>query len=130
MDDKLLARLRELCAEPGPDDGTRARRPPRNRSGDRKLHQLCGTVARTVGLALGASGHTLLNSCWVDSVTPAPDASCLRVRVQTLEGLDVRAFQRALAEATPWLRSEVATALQKKRTPRLIVEWAGPPDPR
>lgn len=128
MDDKLLARLRALCAEPGPDDGVRAPRRSRRRNGtDRKLHQLCGAVSRTVGLALGASAHPLLNACWVEEVTPAPDASCLRVTVQTLEDLDVRAFQHALAEATPWLRSEVAHALQRKRTPRLLVEWAGPP---
>lgn len=127
MDDKLLARLRALCAEPGPDDGVRVRRSRRRRGGtDRKLLQLCGTVSRTVGLALGACGDPVLNSCWVESVTPAPDASCLRVTVQTFEHIDVPAFEAALADASVWLRTEVASAIQRKRTPRLLVEWAGP----
>ncbi|MEZ4318699.1 MAG: ribosome-binding factor A [Myxococcota bacterium] len=128
MDDKLLARLRALCAEPGHDDGEpRRRERHRKDSGDRKVRQLCGAVSRVVGLALGASSDPLLNACWVDSVEPAPDASRLRVRVQTLDGVDVRAFVSALRTATPWLRSEVANAVQRKRTPHLVVEWAGPP---
>ncbi|MCB9674225.1 MAG: ribosome-binding factor A [Alphaproteobacteria bacterium] len=127
MDDKLLAQLRALCAEPGHDDGKPRRGERRRRdSGDRKLRQLCGAVSRTVGLALGASSDPLLNACWVDGVEPAPDASRLRVRVQTLDGVDVKAFVAALRSATPWLRTEVAASLQRKRTPHLVVEWAGP----
>ena len=128
MDDKLLAQLRALCAEPGHDDGLPRRRERRARSnGDRKVRQLCGAVSRSVSLSLGASSHPLLNACWVESVEPAPDASRLRVRVQTLDGVDVKAFMAALRAATPWLRSEVAVAIQRKRTPHLVVEWSGPP---
>lgn len=129
MDDKLLARLRELCADPGPWDGApRARREePRRNGHDRKLRQLCGAVSRAVGLALGASADPLLNACWVESVEPAPDASRLRVRVQTFDGVDVNALRLALRAATPWLRTEVAHAIQRRKTPNLTVEWAGPP---
>lgn len=130
MDDKLLARLRELCAEPDPYDGVpraRLNREDREHGQDRKLRQLCGAVARAVGLALGASAHPLLNACWVEDVTPAPDASRLRVRVQTLDGVDVTELHAALRAATSWLRTEVAHAVQRRKTPTLVVEWAGPP---
>jgi ribosome-binding factor A len=130
MDDKLLARLRALCAEPGPGDGEPRRRERRRMSAsDRKVRQLCGAVSRTVGLALGASGDPLLQSCWVESVVPAPDASRLQIRVATFESADPMGFAAALRAATPWLRSEVAAALHRKRTPHLVVVPAGPTDP-
>ncbi len=129
MDDKLLARLRELCAEPGPGDGMPRRRQRRRTSdSDRKVRQLCGAVSRTIGLALGASGDPLLQSCWVESVTPAPDASRLQIRVATFEHADPMGFAATLSAATPWLRSEVAAALHRKRTPHLVVVPAGPTD--
>lgn len=122
MDDKLLARLRELCAEPGPDDGLPRRRKRRsNRSQDRKLRQLCGAVSRAVGLALGSSTDPVLRACWVTSVEPFPDASTLRVKVSTLESVDFDTLLRSLGAATPWLRAEVATAIQRRRTPRLVL---------
>lgn len=135
MDETLLARLRELCADPvdpsagmGSFEGApRARRGRgRSRAPDHKLHQLCGAVCRAVDLALGASGDPLLHACWVQDVSPAPDAGRLRVRVATLDGIDVPAFQETLRRATPWLRSEVAQAIQRKKAPTLLVEWAGP----
>ena len=126
MDKKLLARLRALCAEPGFDDGVRAPRPRRKTPDVRKLRQLCGAVGRTVSLALGASSDPLLNACWVESVEPFPDGSCLRVRVQTLDSIQVDALIGALRDATPWLRSEVAHAIQRRKTPRLVIDWAGP----
>ena len=126
MDKKLLARLRMLCAEPGPDDGVRAPRPRRKTSNVRKLRQLCGAVERTISLALGSSSDPLLNACWVESVEPFPDGSCLQIRVQTLDSIQVDALIRALQDATPWLRTEVAHAIQRRKTPRLVVDWAGP----
>lgn len=128
MDENLLSRLRELCAEPGPDDGLpRRRRRSERRSQDRRLRQLCGSVSRAIALALGASTDPLLHACWVESVEPFPDAATLKVRVQTLDGVDIDALLHALRVATPWLRSEVAVAIQRRRTPRLIITWAGPP---
>ena len=127
MDERLLTRLRELCAEPGPGDGVPRRRERSNaRVVDRKVRQLCGAVSRAVGISLGESTDPLLHACWVESVEPFPDAGTLRVMVQTLDGVDVDALLRALRSATPWLRSEVAVAIQRRRTPRLILEWAGP----
>lgn len=122
MDDKLLARLRELCAEPGPGDGAprrRARRGPR--AHDRKLRQLCGAVGRAVGLALGSSTDPVLVACWVASVEPYPDASSLRVKVATLDAVDLATLARSLEAATPWLRAEVATAIHRRKTPRLVL---------
>ena len=128
MDDKLLDQLRKLCGEPGPEDGAPRRRARKRRTGgDRKLLQLCGVVCRTVDLALGASSDPILQACWVESVKPAPDARCVRVRIQTHDRVSIEVLEATLRASASHLRQEVAHALQRRRTPRLLLEWAGPP---
>lgn len=98
------------------------------RPGDRKQRQLCSQVAHALDLTLAASGDLLLEGCWVVDVRPAPDASRLRVRVQTGDALSITELEERLRRATPWLRTQVAAFIHRRRVPTLMFVWAGPPD--
>jgi ribosome-binding factor A len=125
-----------LCAEPSEDDGfdphhkpwlaagPRHARPSTRSRIDRKVLQLCHQVAETLEEVLAECGDALLQSLRVLDVEPAPDASRLLVTVATgdlPEGKrDLGRVQDHLARASGHLRSEVATAITRKRTPMLI----------
>lgn len=96
------------------------------RSWDRKQRQLCSQVETALDLALGASANPLLQGCWVVDVRPAPDQTRLRVRVQTADSVPIHDLEEALLGATPWLRSEVAAFVHRRKTPTLVIVWAGP----
>lgn len=98
----------------------------RSRKFNRKRQQLCGQVEKAINLAFGASHDELLQSCWVMDVQPAPNAGCMRVLVQTWEPATPD-LQERLQRAVPWLRSEVAGYIYRKKVPLLQVELV-PPD--
>ncbi len=98
----------------------------RRTTADHRPWQLCAQVERAVELALGASADPLLQGCWVDSVKPAPSPRRLEVRIRTADSVDIPTLQASLSRATPWLRSEVAAFIHRRRTPELVVVWAGP----
>jgi len=116
-----------LCGELGPEDGVDPRelaRQGRPRKGDRKVRQLCSQVAETLSLVLsGECNDELLQSLHVVQVDPAPDASQLLVTVGAgLPGETIDPAE-ALARLTVImgkLRTEVATAITRKRAPRLV----------
>lgn len=86
----------------------------------RKVRQLCRQVQEAVGAALGSLDDELLNAAWVAGVEPEPDASRLVVFIEI--GVDVSSdslFAR-LERVAGWLRSEVAAAITRKRTPALV----------
>ena len=99
----------------------------RRRSADHKLTQLCSQVAHAIDLALGGSADPLLQGCWVEDVRPAPGPRRLCVRVQSGDAVPFEELQQGLRRATPWLRSEVAAFVCRRKTPELLVVWAGPP---
>ncbi len=118
-----LAIMRALCAEIGPDDGVDPRllkRQTRNRRTPdlRKTRQLCGQIRRALDLALATSTDPHLQSAWVVQVTPAPNASRLRVEVANDE-VELCALQASLHLAAGWLRAEATQAIHRKRTPDL-----------
>jgi ribosome-binding factor A len=93
----------------------------------RKSHQLCAQVADTLSQIFGGEcGDEVLQSLTVLDVSPAPDASQLLVQVGplmpdlNLVEADVIA---ALGRAAGWLRTEVAAAITRKRTPRLVFRY-------
>ncbi len=98
----------------------------RRTSADHKLLQLCSRVEQAIDLALGASADPLLQGCWVVEVRPAPTARRLCVRIQTADAVPIDELERGLLRATPWLRSEVAVFVNRRKTPDLLVIWAGP----
>lgn len=118
-------KLRALCADVHPDDGLdprddRKRDALNSTKPDRKLRQLCKQVERTLHLALADLPQAdALAGVTVREVTPAPDAGrlCAVVAVPDPDRRDpVLAVLRAQRAR---LRSEVATAISRRRVPDL-----------
>jgi ribosome-binding factor A len=110
-----------LCAEPDADDGVDPRFLPRSLQvtvSNRKALQLCRQVERALGVALEGE---VMRDLTVQSVVPAPDSSRLLVTftfhgpeaVKTQDVVDVINSRRAA------LRSAVAAAIHRKKTPEL-----------
>jgi ribosome-binding factor A len=117
---------------PGPDD---LFRPSHDARADRKVQQVCKEVERTLSYALGACGDDVVRDLVVLFVEPAPDGSRLMVTVspsspsQTLSASEIG---ERLDRVRGRLRQEIASALQRKRTPELafrVVPPSGLGDP-
>jgi ribosome-binding factor A len=85
-------------------------------------------VAETLEEVLAECGDSVLQELRVLDVEPAPDASRLLVTV-AVEGWSDHSFDAArvhdhLARAAGHLRSEVAGAITRKRTPVLVYRLA------
>jgi ribosome-binding factor A len=112
------------CASAGPGDGLDPRydRPNDPRKvPNRKALQLCGQVADTLALVLGECGDDMLRDLLVVSVRPAPTSARLLVTVARAAGAAADAAQIAgrLERARGKLRSEVAAAVHRRKTPDL-----------
>jgi ribosome-binding factor A len=111
----------ELCAEPDADDGIDPRylpKGPRGKITNRKAMQLCRQVQHALSIALEGD---VLRDLTVQSVVPAPDSSRLLVTF-VYQGVAAASSQDVLAaiEAQrPRLRSAVASAIHRKKTPDL-----------
>jgi hypothetical protein len=129
--------LRALTAGLGPDDGIDPREQARGgppRRSDRKARQLCAQVAEMLGDVLaGQTGDDVLRSLYVVSVVPAPNVGRLLVTVAPLpgagEGLEPARAIEHLQHASPQLRSAVAGAITRRRTPVLDYRFALPGRP-
>jgi ribosome-binding factor A len=97
---------------------------------DRKAKQLCRQVAETLDLVLSGDCHDpTLQSLRVVTVVPAPDASRLLVTLcaDVPDGqFDRDAILGLLNKHTGRLRSEIATAITRKRVPLLTFHVTGP----
>lgn len=132
-DKRQRERLRALCGELQADDGVDPReffRPTRKRDNTRrKSKQLCRQVHRTLDLVLsGETRDELLGDLRIISVTSA-DASALLVTVIAdvpPDHFDRAEIEARLAKMSGRLRSEVAGAITRKRTPLLIFHVLGP----
>ncbi len=122
------------CASLHADDGLDPRRPLPDdlpTGPDRKTLRLCGQVARTLATAFaGLVRDETLVGLRVVSVSPAPDATRLRVVVAAPIGADPATVAARLAAAHTFIRAEVAAAIVRKRAPDLVfvveVDGAGP----
>jgi ribosome-binding factor A len=123
--------LLSACAEPGPGDGVDPRLPLREGpqpAAGRKALQLCGQVARTLTGVFAACGDDVLRDLAVEAVTPAPNTSRLLVTVSpapSAPAADLGAVAERLARAQGMLRSEVATAINRRRAPDLTFRVRG-----
>ena len=123
--------LESLCADIHPDDGVDPKeffRPSkRTKTADRKTLQLCSQVADTLNLVLsGECADEVLQSLQVIEVRPAPDASQLLVLVSpasTDSAVDPATVLKHLAVANGRLRAEVASAIVRRRAPKLIFQF-------
>ncbi len=98
---------------------------------DRKSQQLCRQVFRTLSLVLGGDGSDrLLSELQIVSVTPAPDASRLLVRLHSSAPLGPQQIERVLGHlefAKGRLRREVAAAVCRRRAPDLVFQVGSGP---
>ncbi len=86
-----------------------------HRQNERKAQQFCRQVQRALNLALADR----IGDFFVDEVIPAPDCGHLLVQVAIPRGQSVGDAMAALAREAPALRSEVASAISRKRAPEL-----------
>lgn len=120
--------LRALCAHVHPDDGVNPRDDKkhagdRQRQQNRKLLQLCRQTANVLQL-LWPSVDRLGESRVVD-VVPAPNAGRLRAIVAVTEAADPRRIAERFEQCNGYLRREVASATNRRRTPELVFAIAG-----
>ena len=126
----------DVCGELREGDGVDPRLAARQSSGSRhhdqhrKTGQLCQQVAHVVEAVLNGEAHDDdLQGLSVVSVVPAPHTGRLLVTVMPWDSdeptpLDV--LQEKLRRATPWLRSELATSISRRKVPELVfqVVWS------
>jgi ribosome-binding factor A len=114
--------LLSSCAALGPEDGSDPRDFFRRAAGkvpNRKALQLCGQVARTLGLVLWECGDNLLRELAVEAVQPAPTAARLLITLSAPPGVDVALVLQRIQRAAGLLRSEVAAAVNRRKVPEL-----------
>ncbi|HWB08580.1 MAG TPA: hypothetical protein VG826_05125 [Pirellulales bacterium] len=92
---------------------------------NRKALQLCSQVAETLNYVFsGDCGDDLLRNLQVVNVVPAPNASQLLVTVTPVvppgKEYDPADINQRLTAAAGRLRFEVASAITRKKTPRLL----------
>ena len=91
-----------------------------DRQAERKAQQFCRQVQRALNLALADRDiGDCTDDLFVEEVLPAPDCGHLLVHVVIPAGLSVVDAMAALGRETPGLRSEVASAISRKRAPEL-----------
>lgn len=85
-----------------------------------KTMQMCRQVQRRLDLALGgALDDPVLQGLWVHGVIPEPGGRALLVEVVVDDPTRADDVRRHLDAASGRLRSEVAAAIHRKRTPQL-----------
>ena len=127
---KVLAS--SLCGTLGPDDGVDPRilfsRENRKKDTSRKDRQLCKEVYRAVCLATGNfERQSWVNGLVFHSVSPAPDASRLRVEVSFSGAVALDEVERVLGRLRKLvgeLRQEIGAAINRKRVPELLFALA------
>jgi ribosome-binding factor A len=87
---------------------------------DHRLQQVCARAYEVLSLAIeGECGDPVLQQLSVRAVLPDPDGSRLAVHVSAPPGESAPAILEALERAKGLLRSQLASELNKKRTPNL-----------
>lgn len=127
--------LRSLCADLSLEDGLDPKLIARGGSlpaggestapNRRKTWQLCSQVHDALRLILGEAADERLQSLEVREVLPAPNDSQLLVLLVPLDPLteaEREEVTAALEVAAGWLRTEIASAITRKRAPRLMLQ--------
>ncbi len=139
--------MRQVCGEVGPEDGVDPREIARAKmkqhrsaesartpgaSTSRKGRQLGRQVAETLDAVLaGDTRDAILSGLRIVSVTPAPDASRLLVTVALRPPFEREPVEPAeilarLDRASGWLRTEIASAVTRRKVPVLSFQVAPP----
>lgn len=130
--------LRGVCGEIGPEDGVDPRelarryRDSSRKTTARKTSQLCHQIAVTIDGLLAEQSDDVLRDLTVVDVAPAPDESRLLVTVApgpvALPAHPLTVIEH-LDQASGRLRTEVASAITRRRTPMLEFRYALPSPP-
>lgn len=108
-------------------DDNESGRSSSRRKVERKTQQFCRQVQRALNFALAdRSVGDGIDGLFVEEVSPAPDCGRLLVHVIVPGGLPVADVMTALGRETARLRSEVASAITRKRAPELCFVPAYP----
>lgn len=127
---------KQFCQQLGEGDGVdprlAARRSSdsRHRDQNRKSQQLCQQVWHVLdALLTGEARDADLQGLSVVSVVPAPHVGRMLVTVQSWAEDALSRWSEIdekLRRATPWLRSELAASVSRRRIPELVFQLAGP----
>src|SRR5690242_16824834 len=118
--------MRSSCESLGPGDGVDPRLEPSDpfrKVDNRKALQLCAQAARTLALVLGECRDEVLRDLAIESVVPAPNSARLLVSVYQLtlgDTVDTVQVLQRLQQAHGLLRSEMAQAIHRRKTPDLL----------
>ena len=115
--------LLSSCAAVGSQDGQDPRydRPDEPvKVGNRKALLLCGQVQQTLADVLAGCADDVLRDLLVESVVPFTTAVRLLVTVRKPADLDAATVSAHLERARGLLRSEVAAAIHRRKTPDLL----------
>lgn len=121
--EQMLAHCGELREDDGVDPRELFKSEIKSNRESRKAQQLCRQVAETLQQALGELGDALLQALSVVNVVPAPDASRLLVTVEydgPIEPWSGEVVAQRLAACQGRLRTEVAAAITRRKTPALV----------
>jgi ribosome-binding factor A len=132
----LEERKRSVGAGSDRDRGIERRGPARlgceRGKSDRKARQLCSQVAETLSYVFAEQhGDDVLQSLSVLDVEPAPDASRLLVTVWAQlpsEDVSPERVMESLTRASGRLRTEVASAITRRRAPTLVYRVLDSPE--
>ncbi len=120
-----LKEVVSLCAEVGTEDGVDPRtllHKPTRKKTHRKTYQVCKQAEKTLNLVLaGESTESVLRELIVCAVEPNPDSAHLLVIVEANSTvvLNENEVLEALQRAGGRLRTALATAINRKRTPQI-----------
>jgi ribosome-binding factor A len=98
----------------------------RERSIDRKTRQFCAQVQRSLTFLLESEcSDDCLHGLYVESVSPHPNASRLLVALRPWNhdcAYDLKTVLVRLSEVKGYWRSEVGSAINRKKTPDLVFQ--------
>lgn len=130
---KKREQLLTMCGQLNEDDAVDPREYFRKkyRSKDSKAQRLCKQIAETLALVLsGELGDEVLQSLEIFSVQPAPHTRRLLVVVrpspEIVESVTPDQIVMKLNHVNAFLRSEVASAISRRKAPSLIFEVVWP----
>jgi len=101
----------------------------RNARDDQKVSRLCRQVREALSLALADVEDDAILELSVIDVVPAPDVTRLAVSIHAPEGSDIHALHEKLERVMGRLRSDVANAIHRKKTPSLVFVFVADSSP-
>jgi len=125
-DSRRRTEARSLCADLHSDDGppVNRRKESRDDSSDRKTLQLCAQVRRALHGIIPPAGSSFFEGLFVEAVQPDPGATRLRVVISVPSSCahPVPILKQRLTDMVGFIRTEIASQINRKRVPLLTFE--------